>query len=98
MAKLLVAAVAISTLGYMAYVAMYKTKVDNVEDRVAHAPKRQLDNVREAAKGFEAADQQRMTTSRRRWKRPDPTRGAAPAGTASATQSLPRARPARAAR
>ena len=60
MAKLLVAAVAISTLGYMAYVAMYKTKVANVEDRVAHAPKRQLDNVREAAKGFEQKDQANM--------------------------------------
>mgnify|MGYP001599689621 CR=1 FL=1 len=60
MAKLLVAVVAISTLGYMAYVAMYKTKVENVEDRVAHAPKRQLENVREATKKIEANDQQRM--------------------------------------
>lgn len=70
MAKLLVAAVAISTLGYMAYVAMYKTKVENVEDRVAHAPKRQLDNVREAAKGFEAADQQRMDDLQKKMEAP----------------------------
>ena len=45
MAKLLVAVVALSTLGYLAYFAMYKTKLASVEDRVAHAPKRQLENV-----------------------------------------------------
>ena len=60
MAKLLVAVVAFSTLGYLAYWAMYKTKVESAEDRVAHAPKRQLDNVREKAKVFEAQDQQRL--------------------------------------
>ena len=60
MAKLLVAVVAISTLGYLAYAALYKTKVENVEDRVAHAPKRQLENVREAGKRIEANDQQRL--------------------------------------
>lgn len=70
MAKLLVAAVAISTLGYMAYVAMYKTKVASVEDRVAHAPKRQLDNVREAAKGIEANDQQRMDDLQKKMEAP----------------------------
>lgn len=70
MAKLLVAVVAISTLGYMAYVAMYKTKVENVEDRVAHAPKRQLDNVREAAKGIEANDQARMDDIQKKMEAP----------------------------
>lgn len=57
MAKLLVAVVALSTLGYLGYYAMYKTKMESVEDRVAHAPKRQLDNVREKAKEFEVKDQ-----------------------------------------
>lgn len=70
MAKLLVAVIAISTLGYMAYVAMYKTKVENVEDRVAHAPKRQLDNVREAARGIEQADQQRMDDIQKKMEAP----------------------------
>ena len=57
MAKLLVAVIAFCTLGYMAYYAMYKTKVEKVEDRIAHAPKRQLDNVREKAKEFEIKDE-----------------------------------------
>lgn len=60
MAKLLVAVIALSTLGYLAYAAMYKTRVEKVEDRVAHAPKKQLDNVREKAKVFEVEDQQRF--------------------------------------
>lgn len=59
MAKLLVAVVALSTLGYLAYAAMYKTKLESAEDRVAHAPKRQLDNVREKAKNIEADSEQR---------------------------------------
>jgi hypothetical protein len=60
MAKLLVAIVAFSTLGYLAYWAMYKTKVESAEDRVAHAPKRQLDNVRTKANELEAGDEQRL--------------------------------------
>ncbi|GEM_PF-2625488 len=59
MAKLLVAIAAFSTLGYMAYYALYKTKVESLEDRVAHAPKRNLENVREKAKALEKGDQQR---------------------------------------
>jgi hypothetical protein len=60
MAKLLVAVISLATLGYLGYYAMYKTKVESVEDRVAHAPKRQLDNVREKAKAFEVQDEQRF--------------------------------------
>ena len=60
MAKLLVFVVSLATLGYLGYYAMYKTKMASVEDRVAHAPKRQLDNVREKAKEFEAKDQANM--------------------------------------
>ena len=60
MAKLLVAVISIATLGYLGYYAMYKTRVEKAEDRVAHAPKRQLDNVREKAKTFEVEDQQRF--------------------------------------
>jgi len=58
MARLLVAMIALSALGYLAYATMYKTKVEAVEDRVAHAPKRQLDNVREKAKQFEVQDEE----------------------------------------
>ncbi len=57
MAKFLVAAVALSTLGFLAYHAMYSTKVVRMEDQVAHAPKRQLDNVRERANQLGAQDQ-----------------------------------------
>lgn len=60
MAKLLVAVVALSTLGYLAYFAMYKTKLASVEDRVAHAPKRQLENVREKAREIERNDEQHL--------------------------------------
>ena len=60
MAKLLVAVVALSPLGYLAYFAMYKTKVESAEDRVAHAPKRQLDNVREKAREIERNDEQKV--------------------------------------
>ena len=60
MTRLLVAVVALSTLGYLGYRAMYKTKVDALEDRAAHAPKRQLDNVREKARELELKSQQNM--------------------------------------
>ncbi len=59
MAKLLVAVAAFSTLGYLAYFTLYKTKVESMEDRVAHAPKRSLDNVRTKAKEMEKGDQER---------------------------------------
>ena len=59
MAKLLVGVLALSMLGYLGYWAMYKTKVEAVEDRVAHAPKRQLDNVRTKAAQIEEDDQRR---------------------------------------
>lgn len=59
MAKLLVAVVALSTLGYLAYSALYKTKLESAEDRVAHAPKRQLDNVRDRAKELELQSEQK---------------------------------------
>jgi hypothetical protein len=57
MAKLLVALIALSTLGFLAYHAMYSTQVNATGDDVAHAPKRQLDNVREKAHQIEANDQ-----------------------------------------
>ncbi len=60
MAKLLVAVIAFATLGYLGYYAMYKTKAQSAEDQIAHAPKRQLDNVREKAKSFEVQDEQRF--------------------------------------
>ncbi|MBS1148745.1 MAG: hypothetical protein H6Q89_443 [Myxococcaceae bacterium] len=60
MTKLLVAVIALSVLGYLAYATMYKGKLDAAGDRVAHEPKRQLDNVREKAKSFEVEDQQRF--------------------------------------
>ena len=60
MAKLLVFVVALATLGYLGYYALYRTKLESAEDRVAHAPKRQLDNVREKAKEFELKDEQHL--------------------------------------
>ena len=57
MAKLLVAIVALSTLGFLAYHAMNNVKMTSAEDRVAHAPKRQLDNVREKVRVLGAQDQ-----------------------------------------
>ena len=59
MAKLFVALVAIAALGYLGYRAMGQTKVDSVTDKAAHAPKRQLDNVRTRAQEIEAETQQR---------------------------------------
>ena len=60
MTKLLVSVVALSVLGYLAYHAMYNAKVTTLEDQVAHAPKRQLDNVRVKAKAMEANDQKNV--------------------------------------
>jgi curli biogenesis system outer membrane secretion channel CsgG len=57
MAKLLVAVVALATLGFLAYHAMYSVKVVSLDDQVAHAPKRQLDNVREKVRVLGAQDQ-----------------------------------------
>ncbi len=59
MVKLLVAVIAFATVSYLAYAALNKTKLETAEDRVAHAPKRQLDNVRAKAKQFEQDDEQR---------------------------------------
>ena len=59
MVKLLLSAVAIAVLGYFGYQAILAHKANTLEDQVAHAPKRQLDNVREKAKKFEADDQKR---------------------------------------
>ena len=57
MAKLLVAVVAFSTLGFLAYHALYKVKPVSLEDQVAHAPKRQLDNIRERTRQLGEQDQ-----------------------------------------
>ncbi len=66
MAKLLVAVIAFCTLAYLGYAAMYKTKLATAEDQLAHAPKRQLDNVREKAKAMEAQDEQRLKDMERK--------------------------------
>jgi hypothetical protein len=60
MVRLLVAVIAFSVLGYLAYTTIYKARVDAAGESVAHAPRRQLDNVREKAKSFETGDQQRF--------------------------------------
>lgn len=51
------AVVALSVLGFLAYRAMYSAKVVSLEDQTAHAPKRQLDNVRERVNQLGAQDQ-----------------------------------------
>ena len=65
MSKLVVGALALSAVGYLAYRAMYSyhdnAKADMAQDmaeRSASAPKQQLDNVRAKARDIEAKDQQ----------------------------------------
>src|SRR5437868_3975452 len=57
MSRIVLAAIAFAVLGYLGYHAMYGAKTVTLEDQVAHAPKRQLDNVRVKAKAMEAQDQ-----------------------------------------
>jgi hypothetical protein len=59
MSRIVLAAIALGVLGYLGYHAMYNAKTTTLEDQVAHAPKRQLDNVRTKAKAMEADDQRR---------------------------------------